>query len=182
MINDLACSWSSQLIKRGIINEEDREVQEYGFIALVTSVISYFSILIPALIAHCIFETIIFLLSYIVLRSFLGGWHASKPWICTLCGIMMWSAVMACYKWINISEMAQIIIFILLLIAIICIIITKALSKKRRTGSLITLACITILFILLVLVHSSYSQLLGYSLMCNILMNLLPYQHHRFYY
>ncbi len=55
-------------------------------------------------------------------------------------------------------------------------IITKALSKKRRIGSLITLAGITIMFILLVLVHNPYSQLLGYSLVCNILMNLLPYE------
>ena len=176
MIHDVVKHYSQLLYEKGLIQEEDRDIHEYGLTALLVNIGNYGLLLLLGILCNCFIGTVIFLLAYSVLRAFLGGWHASKPWICTLCGIMMWSAVMACYKWINISEIAQIIIFILLLIAIICIIITKALSKKRRTGSLITLAGITIMFILLVLVHNPYSQLLGYSLMCNILMNLLPYE------
>ncbi len=176
MLRSIAERYSKLLVEQGVITEDETEAQEYGLTALLVNIGNYGLLLLLGILCNCFIGTVIFLLAYSVLRAFLGGWHASKPWICTLCGIVMWSAVMVCYKWINISVMAQFIIFILLLITTICIIITKALNKKRRTGSLITLACITILFILLVLVHSSYSQLLGYSLMCNILMNLLPYE------
>ena len=176
MLRSIAERYSKLLVEQGVITEDNREAQEYGLAALLVNIGNYGLLLLLGAIFNCFIATMLFLFAYSILRAFLGGWHASKPWICTLCGIMMWSAVMACYKWIHISGMAQIIIFILLLIAIICIIITKALSKKRRIGSLITLAGITITFILLVLVHNPYSLLLGYSLMCNILMNLLPYE------
>lgn len=71
-------------ICRGILKEEERAVYQYGYELLLNQVIN---ILIAALIAIAFKApeaVIIFLLSYIPLRSFCGGYHAGTNLTCTI--------------------------------------------------------------------------------------------------
>lgn len=82
-------------INKGILREEERAVYQYGYELLLNQVIN---ILIAVLIAIAFKSpgaVFIFLLSYIPLRSFCGGYHAGTNLTCTivsafiLCGVCL---------------------------------------------------------------------------------------------
>lgn len=66
------------------IAEEDEKIYHYGYILLMELIIN---ICIALIIGIAFSETkniLFFLVMYIPLRSFCGGWHADKIWKCTL--------------------------------------------------------------------------------------------------
>ena len=91
MFHSVVTAYSNYLVRKGIITESEREVQEYGLTAFLVFICNYALLLLLAAFTGTIAETVIFLLSYSILRNIIGGWHADTPLLCMLCGIVMWS-------------------------------------------------------------------------------------------
>lgn len=70
------------LEKQGIIQSNSREVYEYGLRQLFMSLLNIVTMLLIGAAMGMIFQTIIFTVSYIPLRSYAGGYHASSPKRC----------------------------------------------------------------------------------------------------
>ncbi len=77
------------LVRSGVVKEEDAEVYIYGINQILAYVFNASSSLIIGLIFGVTFEIIIFMATYIPLRSFAGGYHAQTPLRCYIFSVIM---------------------------------------------------------------------------------------------
>lgn len=69
-------------VSEKIIDRSEIDIYEYGIELLMADIINISSILLIGLILHKIVYTIIFLLIFCIIRTFTGGYHAAKEYIC----------------------------------------------------------------------------------------------------
>lgn len=82
MFKKTACKITQRLFEKGIISESDFDLYEYGFNMGITVLLNLISTIVIGVIAGNVFESIAFLVFYIPLRSYAGGYHASTPRRC----------------------------------------------------------------------------------------------------
>lgn len=78
------------LYNKGIIEEKDIEVQEYGMLASLSTFVTFVILFVLAAFLHCFADTLAFCISFTALRLHFGGWHAKTPLLCTLATIALW--------------------------------------------------------------------------------------------
>ena len=158
MIINLAQRIARHLLLNGTIEDEDVEVCAYGLFV----VISYFLFLSIALLFgfffNCIYESLVFMVSFHLIRKFAGGYHASTE---TKCEIMSTVSILICVvliRWLKDYEY-QIALLILtalsaVLIFLLCPLDTpeKPLSEKeilhfRNVSRIILIAISTVILI-----------------------------------
>jgi accessory gene regulator B len=178
MISDLARYYSDILVKNSIILEEDREIHEYGLTAFLVLFSNYGIIIFLAASTGTLSKTVVFLLTYGILRSIIGGWHARSPLLCTFCGIMMWSIVMLLVHYLLVPKWIFIVLTLVSFGTLTLLIRKSEISEKRKRFGMIGLALLTIIMLILYSVATSYSYLILYSILCNVVMKFLSLQSH----
>lgn len=73
---------TNYLVHRRVIDEEDRDIYEYGFHALYKNTLDIASIVIIALLFNKIPQMIVYHISFIALRNTAGGYHAKTHLRC----------------------------------------------------------------------------------------------------
>ena len=68
----------------GTIQESDRNVYEYGYQLMIEAFINVVISLLLGAVLGCFKEVVFFLIVFMPLRSFCGGYHAAKTWQCTV--------------------------------------------------------------------------------------------------
>ena len=63
-------------IKKGKIEESDREIYEYSFEIVISNFFNFLIMLVGALTTKRYWETALFTLSFLLFRKFFGGYHA----------------------------------------------------------------------------------------------------------
>ncbi len=112
-----------------IILKEDSDLYKYGINVGLMIVTNLSSIAIVGVLFDMLIESIMFLLVYIPLRSYSGGYHACTPWRCYIISIVMIAAVL---KFFNHFPFSLSLYGILLLIGLIaCIILAPVESKNK---------------------------------------------------
>ena len=71
-----------KLINDGAIEEDDREIYEYGFHHGIILLINIACTLLIGILMHMFWEVILFMLTYIPLRTNAGGFHAKTQLRC----------------------------------------------------------------------------------------------------
>lgn len=177
MIHSIVTAYSNYLVKKGIITESERELQEYGLTAFLVFICNYALLLLLAAFTGTIAETVIFLLSYSILRNIIGGWHADTPLLCMLCGIVMWSIVMLLFHFLHIPKVLLAILTLVSSGTLMHLIHSAEINDKRKHLGTSMLALILFVATLsfMSIIDSSYSYLVLYSLLCNIVMNIPIY-------
>ena len=66
------------------ITEKDINIYRYGYTLVCEVIINIIIAIIIGSISRDLFTVLVFLVIYIPLRSFCGGWHADKIWKCTI--------------------------------------------------------------------------------------------------
>lgn len=92
------------LVRSGVVKEEDAEVYIYGINQILAYVLNASSSLIIGLIFGVTFEIVIFMAAYIPLRSFAGGYHAKTPLRCYIFSVIMLIVVSIGLKYLSVSE------------------------------------------------------------------------------
>ena len=111
------------LINRNIIKEEDKEIYSYGFNQILFMILNFITILIIGILFNMLFETIIFIITYIPIRIYAGGYHARTQTKCYIFSVFM--LISALYI-IKLQLMSNILIIILLSIISSIIILSLA--------------------------------------------------------
>ena len=70
------------LIEQKIVDDDDREVYEYGFELLLADLFNFLAILLVGGIARKLWPTILYILIFVGLRSVCGGYHAKTHLRC----------------------------------------------------------------------------------------------------
>ena len=100
MIQKFSDQFTDFLLFKGIIENENREIYAYGFVALFSTVINIIILITIGLITGLLFETIIFMLMFGVLRVYCGGYHAQSNVSCILIFVMFYGLSMAVVKFL----------------------------------------------------------------------------------
>lgn len=84
MITDIAKKITAKLTKCNYIQTEDKELYEYGIFLLMSRIIYAVFTVLVGIILGCFWESIIFYISFSVLRKYAGGFHALSEKRCLL--------------------------------------------------------------------------------------------------
>ncbi|GHU52618.1 hypothetical protein FACS1894132_02670 [Clostridia bacterium] len=102
------------------ISREDRELYKFGIKNGLSILLNLATTVIIGIIYSMLWQAILFIVAYIPLRSYAGGWHAKTPLRCYFSSIGILCILLSVLKWINIST-SSLLIIIIVSILIICI-------------------------------------------------------------
>lgn len=82
MIDHISQAISSNLVLRGAINENERDLYSYGAFLLISNAMTLVTALLIGFVSHRFVETLVFITSFVMLRSFTGGYHSKTFFKC----------------------------------------------------------------------------------------------------
>ena len=94
MIDRFADWFAGVLLEKGVITEDELEVQVYGIQTILSNLLSYGVVLAVSWAFGVLPLSAVFLAVYTVLRKTVGGWHAKTPFSCALSSIAVWGALL----------------------------------------------------------------------------------------
>ncbi|MDF2512319.1 MAG: accessory protein regulator protein [Herbinix sp.] len=74
----------NRFVRDGIIAEEDKELYTYGMQQGVLILLNIISSIIIGIIFNMVWQSVVFLMAYMPLRSYAGGYHAKTQFRCYL--------------------------------------------------------------------------------------------------
>lgn len=118
-----------KLIKDGAIEEEDREIYEYGFTQGIVMLINFICTLLIGFCMGMVKEVLVFMLAYIPLRSFSGGFHAKTQARCFVYSNLLVVGILAISRYL--TEVPLVYLILGLIGAIIIIILAPVEDKNK---------------------------------------------------
>ena len=106
MLNKIAVKVTNNLLLHNIITRESFDIYVYGFELLISFLFSTTTILFLGTILGCFYQTIAFLMVFILLRSFSGGYHAKTYSMCTIVTFATFGTVLLLSKYIFVDYIA----------------------------------------------------------------------------
>ena len=94
MFKDLSERITEWLFKNGTLPKEDKEIYLYGIQQGIISLLNLGTTMVIGMVFGKLLESVLFLVAYIPLRSFAGGYHAKTAVRCYFFSIVMMSAVL----------------------------------------------------------------------------------------
>ena len=125
-------------VEKGTILEQDIKIYKYGYLLLYELFLNIVIALVIGLVTNRLGELLIFLLLYVPLRSFCGGWHADKLWKCTIYSnsMLILLCITISYEKIFFRPIIMVLIFIIGIIFVgICAPVetqAKPISSKEK--------------------------------------------------
>lgn len=160
------------LKQSSIIEEDDVELYAYGFYILISKLLFLIIALILGVILNIVFESIVFYVSFSIIRAYAGGVHANKEWKCFLYTSI---SIVMCALGIKVLINLKPTVFfavILMISSLIIIIISpldtkeKPLSAKEKEKYYMISAIVLLSYILVILLLAK----LGIMKVCYAIM------------
>ena len=74
----------THLEKRGLLQDEDREIIAYGLFSFIFNAYCLVLCIIIGLLLSIAVESAVFFCSFLFIRRYAGGFHAKKEWMCLI--------------------------------------------------------------------------------------------------
>lgn len=129
MIKSLSENITKILVKNNIIPQKNKEIYSYGFRQLFMMTLNILIILGLGLIFKEVWQSILFSVVYIPLRSYAGGFHASTPVKCTVFSSIMVCIALLLMKYVTFSK---VIIILMLIFSILVIVILSPVHNSNK--------------------------------------------------
>lgn len=180
---------ANKFLEKGVIAKEDMEIYAYGLWLIFAMLLNTLSTLAIGIIMHMVSASLLFLLFYIPLRRYAGGYHARTPGRCYVYSMFMVVVLLWGVKRIDISLWISVGIIAFLGITLCCIGPVEDSNKplddkeKKRFGqkAIIIYAIESVVWIVSVVLKQEYvKETISWSfLMLVILMWAGFYRNHR---
>lgn len=129
MISSAANNITNYLICKKVIKDDDREIYQYGFEQVFSSLLNIATMLLLGIILGKIYQSLVLILSFMALRSYSGGYHANTPLHCYLLTVMSISAALSIMKFITIDRF--ICLGLLVLSSVVILLLSPIGSKNK---------------------------------------------------
>lgn len=96
MYNAVSKKITDSFVKNKVIDEDDRDVYDYGVKLLISTLFSIAVILIASVILKKFLPTVLFLAGFIIMRLCSGGYHANHYFTCFIVTMLNYAAFLAC--------------------------------------------------------------------------------------
>lgn len=103
MVRKVSQKVTDRLLVRKVIRYEDYEIYQYGLEQLFTNVLDVMTLLVIGLSMGMIWQGIVFVFSFMLLRKYAGGYHASTPLKCYLLTTLVIIGGLSVMKYIEIN-------------------------------------------------------------------------------
>lgn len=136
MIKKISNTIVGYLLKENVIEntDDDKEYYQYGIEITISSLLNIALILIVGVIFCSLTESIIFLLCFIPIRQYTGGFHASSYLRCNLSFCICFALLILCYQ----LTKEHINTYIAILISFICTFVIFARCPVENPNKQIT--------------------------------------------
>lgn len=110
MEHKIACKIGHKLVERNIVESIYEEVYIYGLELIISFISTVLWIALIGGIANQIISAVIFIIIFVLLRRFTGGYHADTHFKCKLCTLSIYVAVILLSNLIYANLFAYIIL------------------------------------------------------------------------
>lgn len=182
MFSRISNNIAEQLIENGTIDSENREIYSYGVEQALVMLMNIITTLVIGFCFGMIWQSIIFMIIYLPLRSFAGGYHASTVLRCYIFGIILTITYLCINKYIPDTDFVISIITVIAGIILFMLAPVETSNKpldrtelsmyKKRTR-IILLSDICIITILLAFDLNSIALCIGIALLVLSFMVIL---------
>jgi len=101
---------ATALVVNETISAEDKEIYEHGLRYITATLLNIATTLIIGFIFGMVWESILFMASYIPLRTYAGGYHARTPLRCYIFSVILIIAVLLGIKYISYNDISLLVI------------------------------------------------------------------------
>ena len=109
----LANILTDKLVKLQIVKDEDRELYAYGFWQGGVFIFNFATVVVVGLLFNMLWQSIVFMVTYGLLRPVAGGYHARTQRSCYILSIVLIIAVLCTLMWLPFSSLTNVTIFLL---------------------------------------------------------------------
>nr|WP_312576344.1 accessory gene regulator B family protein [Sedimentibacter sp.] len=131
MISSLSQSILNSFIEQRIISEEDKNIYAYGAEIAILYSINLLAMIIISAFMNMVAECITFLIIFVPLKGYTGGYHASNSKICFVISCLTVTAVLFITKYIA-ANADKFILFLIMAVAGILIYILGPIEDKNK--------------------------------------------------
>lgn len=162
--------------------KDNFDLYEYAIYIILSSAFHMATVIVLGLVFNLLTESLVFYLSFIVIRKFAGGYHAKTPVRCYAFSVIS-SIIMLCLiKYAN--SVGNIFTYLLIIFELLCVVLIILMSpldtennplnsyekKWYKTLAVLISVCIFIISLFCVLTEL---RNIGYSLICGVIMSTL---------
>ena len=166
------------LCQKELINESDKEIYAFGYEVIFDNVTKLIAIFLAGVILHKTIITLIFLITFVSLRGYTGGYHAKSKWL--------WGLVVGSTGYVTeVLKTNKVIIFFMVLVSELIIHqyapvenINKRLTEEKRLRNrrrAIVLGTIYgILILLLTFITTEYGVAMAMTILEVAILMIIP--------
>jgi accessory gene regulator B len=133
MINKATKRIVSILLENEKVSSEEVEIYQYAVECLLLKIISFMSILFVAVVMNCLFEYLIIVFAFSLIRRNAGGYHSKTRIGCFVFSLLLFAFTMIVLK---VEIGINIDCFLLLIQGVIIMILSPVDTKNRRMDKL----------------------------------------------
>lgn len=89
MIGKCAEAIAGWLINSGVIETEDRDLYAYAAYSFLISISPLFLAILCGAFMGRVVHSIVFIIPFMLIRKFSGGYHAKHSWVCMICSCLL---------------------------------------------------------------------------------------------
>lgn len=89
---------SSFFISREIIKEDERDIYDYSFEIMFSTIINFLVVFVISLITHTILYTCFYIVSFMIVRGTAGGYHAKNHLTCLMILVLCYGSFLILLK------------------------------------------------------------------------------------
>lgn len=129
MIGDLSKRIVERLLRNEAIIQSDYEIYLFGMEQMLTIILDLLTAVIIGIAFGRVLQTIIFMIAFMVIRSYAGGYHASTSFRCYLLTTLTIIITLSAMKFVNLD---MVMLISLLVIASIVILIISPEDTENK--------------------------------------------------
>lgn len=178
MLNKTAVRLAKKLLSLQIITEEVFDIYVYGLELLLSFFFSSSVIVLIGAILGRVIETLVFLLVFVLLRSFTGGYHANSYLMCSIVTFSTYGVVLLLSELLALPLIAYILLAIFGGVMVLAFVpiehpnkrISDSQKKKYKIVSFILFLTFVALGILLCCANVSLSRIIFFTIMADLIL------------
>lgn len=116
------------LERNNAFTPEDKEFVRYGLKMALLELVNVISIIFIGVLMGMVWESVIFLVVYIPLRSFVGGYHAKTELMCYLMSVLLVASILGIVKYFSLEELKY---YILIVSCLVILFLSPVESKNK---------------------------------------------------
>lgn len=178
MIDRLSKWVTAFLIRERSISEENAEIYQYGVEITLSSIFNIVLIMLVSIFAKSIPSGMIFLILFITLRQFSGGYHATTYFRCNTIFLLTYVFVLLMSRYVVISFWANCIFVLLGIMGLLLFApvpnvhkpLTRDACKRHKRNAIVIYVLFSLIELLLFEAVPYYSRVLFFTLMAIMML------------